>query len=459
MPSSRSPRRLVQLLLSGLGLIWIARLLWRRRQASVPDAVPTGPRVLVLGGGWGGIYTALTLEKLAPEARIEIVNRDNFFLFTPLLPEVAASAVDVFHIVNPIRRLFRRAQFVEGEVERIDLEHRRATVRLPGGHRRDHEYDHLVLALGSVTNYFGMDDVRANTLAMKSLSDAIVLRNHVIAMLEQADVTETERRAALVTFVLVGGGLAGVEVAGHLNDFVRAALRSYPNIPPRDVRIVLAEGQPRLMSEMSEELAAFALTKLHERGVEVWLNTRLAGATDQTARFTDGRELATRTIVWQAGVAPSPFVANLPVERDKRGRVIVDQYLRVPNQPGLWAVGDCASVPNLRQGGSYPPTAQHALREAYSVGYNITATLAGKPPRAFDYALRVQLASIGHQSGVAYLAGVKLYGLAAWWLWRSYYLWRLPRLEKRARVMIDWTLDFFFTRDIVQLKMVQPRED
>jgi NADH dehydrogenase len=172
-------------------------------------------------------------------------------------------------------------------------------------------------------------------------------------MLEQADVAAPERRPGMVTFVLVGGGLAGVEVAGQLNDFVRAALRSYPNIPPREVRIVLVEAQPRLMPEVSEELAAFALAKLRERGVEVWLDTRLIGATGESARFSDGRELPTRTIVWQAGVAPSPFLAELPLQLDKRGRVVVDQYLRVPGHPGVWAIGDCASVPNVRQGGSY----------------------------------------------------------------------------------------------------------
>lgn len=455
MSASSSTRGLCLALagLAGLGV-----LLWRRGQQAIPRPVPTGPRVLILGGGWGGIYTALTLEKAAPQARIELVSRDNFFLFTPLLPDAAASAVDTRHIVNPIRRLFRTAQFVQGEVEDVDLTQRKATIRLPDGHRRIHEYDHLVLALGSVTNFFGMADVERHALTMKTLGDALVLRNHVISMLEQADVAEPSRRQALVTFLLVGGGLAGVEVAGHLNDFVRAALVSYPNVPPREVRIVLAEAQPRLMAEMSAELATFALAKLRERGVEVWLSARLASATATSARFDDGRELPTETIVWQAGVAPSPFLARLPLERDKRGRVAVDQYLRVLGHSNVWAVGDCASVPNLRHGGSYPPTAQHALREAHTLGRNLAATLDGRPLRPFDYPLRIQLASIGHQTGVAYLMGLKLYGFVAWWLWRSYYLLRLPRLEKRLRVTLDWTLDVIFPRDIVQLKLVEAKE-
>lgn len=425
-------------------------------QPPTDDLVPGRKRVVILGGGWGGIYTALTLEhtlRAGEGIEVVLINRENFFLFTPMLPEVVGSAVDTSHIVNPIRRLLRRTRFVAGEVESIDVEARTIGVRLAAGSAHQFQYDHLVLALGGETNFYGMDDVQQHALTVKSLADAIAVRNHIIDLLEQADIEPAERRRKLVTFVLAGGGLNGVEVMGAVNDFVREAISSYPHIPAGEVRTVLVEAGPRLMPEVDQDLAAFTKRTLERRGVEVWLNCRVAGAGNGQVRFADGRAVDTETLIWSAGVRPSPLLASLPLDRDRSGRLMVDRCMRAPGHEEIWALGDCAHIPDpsAGEGKGYPMTAQHALREAYQLGRNLAATLRGEEPQPFNYPLRVQLAIVGHQIGVASLMGLHLAGFIPWWLWRTYYLGRLPRVDRRLRVTLDWTLDLFFPRDIVQL--------
>lgn len=421
------------------------------------DEQTTGRRrVVILGGGWGGVYTALTLEKtLRPGEGVEVVliNRENFFLFTPMLPDVTGSAIDTAHIVNPIRRMLHRTRFVAGDVEEIDLQERLVRVRLAGGSEHEFTFDQLVLALGGETNYYGLPGIQEHAFTVKSLADAIAVRNHVIDVLEQADVEPAGARRPLVTFVLAGGGLNGVEVMGAINDFVREAVTVYPHIPAGEIRTVLLEAGPRLMYEMDPALAEFTKQKLEERGVEVWLNSKVASASDGEVRLADGRALQTRTLIWSAGVRPSPIMAGLALDRDRSGRIMVNRTMAVPGHDGVWAIGDCAHVPNPAAGkdAGYPPTAQHALRQAYQLGANIAAVLREEEPQPFNYPLRIQLATIGHRVGVASLMGIRLSGIIPWWLWRTYYLGRLPRLERRLRVTLDWTLDLFFPRDIVQL--------
>lgn len=448
-----------------VGIGWLIGVARREEEVLVPpsDELPPGRRrVVILGGGWGGMYTALTLERLLrPGEGVEVVliNRENFFLFTPMLPEVAGSAIDTAHIVNPIRRLLRRTRFVAGEVEGIALEERLVTVRLASGSAHRFAYDHLVLALGGETNFYGMQDVREQALTVKTLADAIAVRNHVIDLLEQADVEPPERRQALVTFVLAGGGLNGVEVMGALNDFVREAIRAYPRIPAGEVRMILLEAGPRLMPEVDASLAEFTRRTLERRGVEVWLNSRVEGMGEEAVQLADGRRIRTQTLIWSAGIRVNPLLAGLPVDRDRLGRVLVERTLQVAGQPRVWALGDCAHVPDPRGGkdAAYPPTAQHALREAYRLGKNLAAVLREEEPEPFRYPLRIQLATVGKRAGVASLMGLKLSGFLPWWLWRTYYLGRLPRVERRVRVMLDWTLDLFFPRDIVQLPAWQRR--
>jgi NADH dehydrogenase len=416
-----------------------------------------GPRdmvhVVIVGAGFGGLYAALELEKhMLPNVIVTLINRVNFFLFTPLLAEVAGSSIDTRHIVNPIRRMFKRVRFVEAQVEEIDLAERHIVARLADGSQRTFTSDYLVLALGSVTSYFGMTGVERNALGFKSLGDAIAIRNHVIAMLERADVAESaEERRRLLTFVVAGGGTTGIEVAGELNDLVRTAARLYRRVPVEDMRVLLVEGGPRLATELNPRLAEFVRQALEQHGVEVRLNTFVRDATERTCSLSDRTELPTSTLVWTAGVSPNPLTASLFLEHDRKGRIIVGPDLGVPGHADVWAVGDCALVPDVIKGGFFAGTAQNAVRQGKYVAHAILASPCGRPTAPFRYRVLGQLATVGHYKGVGTIGPLKVSGFPAWWLWRSYYLYRLPRLEKRLRVMFDWTLDLLFGRDIVQL--------
>lgn len=414
-------------------------------------------RVVILGGGFGGIYTALGLDRAARSGDIDVtlISRDNFFLFTPMLSEIATAGIDTRHSVNPIRRMFKRVRFIEGDVESVDFEGQSVVVRLPSGHPRVVPYDHVVFALGSVPNYFNIPGVEEHANSLKTLADAMILRNQVIERLEVADVSDPEQRPPLLTFVVAGGGLAGIELAGDLNDYLRGAARSYPNISPFELRVVLVESGPRLMSELSAGLGEFARRKLIERGVDVRLEAPVQRVT-QDVVTAGGRDITTRNLVWTAGIAPTPFVRNLGVPLE-RGRIPTDQSMRVPGVAGAWALGDVARIPDGR-GGHYPATAQHAVREGSRLARNIVRVIQGLEPKPFRYRTLGMLATVGHNVGVAESFGIKISGFPAWFMWRTYYLLRLPRLEKRIRVLLDWTLDLFFPRDIVELKVVPSEE-
>jgi NADH dehydrogenase len=413
----------------------------------------TPARVLILGGGFGGLYAALRLEKaLRPgEAEVTLVNRENFFLFTPMLHEVAASDLDLSNIVSPVRKLLRKVNFHEGEVERIDLQSR--TVSVSHGferHAHDLPYDHLVLALGSVTNFYGLPGLEERALTMKTLGDAVHLRNRLIALLEEAD-TEccSAIRGPLLTVVVAGGGFAGVETIAGINDFVRESLRFYPHLRPEQVRMLLVHPGPVILPELGDDLGRYAQRALGGRGVEIRTNVKVTGATDRGVSLDDGTFVPARTVIWTAGTSPNPMLATLPC-RKERGRLCVEPTLAVPGYDGVFALGDCALIPDRRTGQAHPPTAQHALREGKVVAHNILAAIRGGRSKAFDFAALGQLAAIGRRTGVARVLGFKFSGFLAWWLWRSIYLSKLPRFEKKLRVALDWTLDVFFSKDLVQ---------
>jgi NADH dehydrogenase len=415
-------------------------------------------RIVVLGGGFGGVYAARHLEKLfAGDAGVEItlVSRDNFFLFTPMLHEVAASDLDITHIVSPLRTLLRRTTIFIGDVDSVDLQ-RRCVAVSHGFERHSHElaYDQLVIALGSITNFYGLPGLEQRALTMKTLGDAIHLRNRVIATLEEGDTECAAGRDGLLTFVVAGGGFAGVETIAGLNDFVREALTFYPRLTPDRIRMVLVHSGPIILPELGDDLGAYAGQKLADRGIEILTNARVAGVTDSAVILEDGRTIPSRLVVWTAGTSPHPLLHNLPCPLD-RGRVLVDETLAVRGWPGVWALGDCAVVPDRRTGKPHPPTAQHALREARTVAANIAATLRGRTARPFDFRTIGQLAAIGRRTGVARVFGLNFSGFLAWWLWRTIYLSKLPRLEKKCRVAIDWTLDLIFAKDFVQFLTVR----
>ena len=413
----------------------------------------TPTRILVLGGGFGGIHAAIHLEKTFgryPNVEITLVSRDNFFLFTPMLHEVAASDLDITHIVSPIRTLLRRSAVFIGDVESIDLKRRFVTVA-HGFERHRHElgYDHLVVALGSITNFYGLPGLEERALTMKTLGDAIHLRNRVIATLEEGDTECAAGKDGLLTFVVAGGGFAGVETLAGVNDFVREALKFYPHLSPERIRMVLVHSGPVILPELGEKLGAYAQRKLAARGVEIITNAKVASVGELGVTLEDGRRIPSRLVVWTAGTSPHPLIHDLPCGLD-RGRIVVDETLAVPGWPGVWALGDCAVVPDRRTGRPHPPTAQHALREAKTVAANITGVLRGRAPVAFDFRTIGQLAAIGRRTGVARIFGFNFSGFPAWWLWRTIYLSKLPRFEKKVRVALDWTLDIFFAKDLVQ---------
>jgi NADH dehydrogenase len=418
-------------------------------------------RIVVLGGGFGGVYTALHLEQLLrrqirqKSVQITLVSKDNFFLFTPMLHEVAASDLDITHIVSPLRTLLRKTEIFVGDVQAVDLTRRRVLVS-HGSDFHTHElpYDHLVMALGSITNFYGLPGLEQHALTMKTLGDAIHLRNRVIATLEEGDTECAVRGDGRLTFVVAGGGFAGVETAAGLNDFVREALRFYPRLSMDRIRMVLIHSGATILPELGETLGSYAQTRLTARGVEILTNARVAGVTADEVLLADGRRIPSQLVVWTAGTSPHPLIHDLPCGLD-RGRVVVDETLAVPGWPGVWALGDCAVVPDIRSGKPHPPTAQHALREARTVARNVATDLAGGRSSAFDFRTIGQLAAIGRRTGVARFFGINFSGFFAWWLWRTVYLSKLPRIEKKLRVAIDWTLDLMFTKDFVQFLTVR----
>jgi len=416
-------------------------------------------RVVILGGGFGGVYAARHLETMAHNGTpldVTLVSRDNFFLFTPMLHEVAASDLDITHIVSPLRTLLHRTSVFVGDVEAIDVA--RKVVSVSHGidrHAHQLEYDHLVIALGSTTNFYNLPGLEANSVTMKSLGDAIHLRNRVIATLEEAD-TECADASddGLLTFVVAGGGFAGVETIGALHDFVHDSLRFYPRLGNRRIRMVLVHAGPEILPELGEELGAYARRKLTERGLEILTHARVTGVSHQGVQLGDGQFIPSKTVVWTAGTAPHPLVGCLPCPLE-RGRLVVESTLAVPGWPGVWALGDCAVVPDRATGKPFPPTAQHAIRQAATLARNIGASLRAEPLRPFAFSTLGQLAAIGRRTGVARVFGVNFSGFAAWWLWRTIYLSKLPRLEKKVRVALDWTLDLLFTKDFVQFQTVR----
>jgi NADH:ubiquinone reductase (H+-translocating) len=417
-------------------------------------------RVLILGGGFGGIYAALELEKTVARQRgleVVLVTRDNYFLFTPMLAEVAAGQLELSTIINPLRRLLKGVKSFVGSIQAIDLDARRVTVsHASDGHTHQLPYDQLIIALGTRTNYFNLMGVEDSCFNIKTLSDAVALRNQLITQLEEANAEcAAVQRHPMLTFVVGGGGFAGVETLGALKDFVHDAIRFYPNLRPDHLSFILVTPDQLILPELTRKLGIYAQRKLAMRGVEIITHAKVKAYREGVIELTNGRNIASNTLIWAAGTAPNPLVAALPLPM-RNGRIVVDDFLEVDGCPGVWAIGDCALVPDPRAGGFCPPTAQHALREGTLAARNIAATLCGGRKRPFRYSTVGQLAAIGRHLGVANIFGINFSGFFAWWLWRTIYLSKLPRLEKKIRVALDWTLDLCFPKDFACVNP-QPR--
>jgi len=425
------------------------------------DALPAGKkRILILGGGFAGAYTAKHLLKRlrgVPDVEITLISKENYLLFTPMLHEVAGSDVAVTDIVQPLRKMLHRARVGIAEVEAIDLIKKCVRIRqkdLPNPY--EVTYDQLVLALGAVTNFYHTPGLEAHALTMKTLGDAILVRNAVIDALELADNQAVEaERSKTLTVVVAGGGFAGIETAGSVTDFLLEAIRSYPGLKKDMVRVVVVHAGDHILPELGMSLGRYAQKKLSARGVDVKLNAKVSGYDNQEVTLDDGTKIPTRMLIWTAGTTPAQLLSGLPCLM-QRGRVVANECMQVPSFPGVWALGDCALVPDPSNPGKfYPPTAQHATRMAAVLAKNITATMRGLPPQPFRYKTLAMLATIGRHHAVAEILGRKFSGITAWLLWRTIYLGLTPGLQKKVRVVLDWTLDLFFSKDIVQLPTVQ----
>lgn len=433
-------------------------------EAARPAERPGPPRrVIILGGGFSGMTTAVWLEaelRGDPSVSVVLVSDQNSLLFTPMLAEVAGGSLEPSHISTPLRTSLHFTQVLRGRAESVDFGRRLVTVSpLAGepGTNRELAYDHLVVAVGSVSNYFGAANIEAHAMDFKTLLDAIRIRNHVINMFERADrETDPDVRRSLVTFVVAGGGFAGVELAGAVNDFARGILADYPSVGAADIRTILVHSRDRILPELSGSLARYAQDRMTARGVEFRLNTRVLDADGDQVTLGDG-QIRSQTLVWTAGSAPNPCLRALGFETDKRGAVAVEATMAVPGRPGVWALGDCAALKDARSGKPCPPTAQFALREGRTLARNICRALEGKAPGAFHFESLGSLCVVGHQTACAEITipgardrSLRFSGLLAWMMWRAIYVSKLPGLERKARVVLDWTFELFFPRDIVQ---------
>ena len=429
-------------------------------------------KILIAGGGFAGITCMQRLEsyfKNDSDVEIALVSEDNFFLFTPMLPQVASGMIETRHIIIPIRTLCKKTKFYESRIKNIDPYGK--IVNLAGTEEKrgiSLEYDHLVLALGSKTNFFGIDKIEERAYTVKTLSDAVVLRNRVIDMLEQAEnENDPILKKALLTFVVVGAGFAGVETAGELIDFVLDARKHYPHIVRDDIRVVILEALPFILPGFNEKLAEFALKKLRERGIEVKLETKLSsfsgaeaiiedvpGPTKKPVSIPKIGAIQTRTVIWTAGVTPVDIIKK-SVFKTSKGGIVVNEYLEVPDYPEVFAIGDCSVLINPKTQRPYPLTAQNAEAEGKTAAHNIWALLKKQEKKIFEYSSKGQMAIIGKRTGIATIFGLPLHGFFAWWIWRTIYLSKIPKFDKRFRILLDWTIDLFFDRDIARLRILR----
>ncbi len=422
-----------------------------------------GARILIVGGGYIGMYVARHLERRLRGTghSLTLVSPENFMLYQPFLPEVASGLIDPRAVVVPLRRVLRRTQVVLGEVDRVDLDSKRASVQLVGGERRDLDYDVVVLGAGSWSRTLPIPGLAEHGVGFKTLAEAIWLRNRVLSQLDRAaELSDADARRAAMSFVFVGAGFAGVEALGELEDLARVAAGTIPTIEREDQRWVMVEAGPRILPELGEELADYAAERLRERHIDIRTSTRLERVADGVISLSDGTTISAETLVWTAGVRAAPLAAGSGFPVDQRGRVVVDRALRVQGVDGAWAAGDIAAVPDLDAGGgTSPPTAQHALRQAKALAANVAASLEGGALRPFRYQNKGMLCSLGHYRGVANPFGIHIKGFPAWFLHRTYHLLYMPTLSRKARIAMDWTVDLLFPRDLAQLGSLEHPRD
>jgi NADH:quinone reductase (non-electrogenic) len=411
--------------------------------------------VLILGGGFGGLYAARKLEKELPPhaAKVTVVTDVNFMLYTPLLPGAAAGTLEPRHVVVPLREHMKRTDLLLGHVTGADPDNRRVFVTTAEGEKRELAYDQLIVALGSVSRTLPVPGLKEYGVGFKTLSDAIALRNDIINTLERAEsVDDVAARRALLTYVFVGAGYAGLEGLAELQDFAADVVDLYPRSRVDGLRFILVEARDRVMPEISADLAEFATVELRRRGIEVRTSTTVERISADSVELSDGEVVPCRTVAWTAGVRPSPVVASLGLPLDHGGRIVVDRYCRVDGRDNVWAIGDAAAVPDpARPGAPTPPTCQHALRQGRTVAGNVAAALGAGKPKPFSYKTLGVFVDMGHHKAVAETIGIKWRGFPAWFLARTYHLAMMPGIKRQLRLVVDWTVDLMFGRDTAEL--------
>jgi NADH dehydrogenase len=419
----------------------------------------TTPHIVILGGGYVGMYTALGLKKRLRkgEAQVTVIDPRSVMTYQPFLPEAAAGSLEPRHVVVHLRRTLRGCDVITGRVTGIDHARKVVTVEPSEGHEYELAYDILVVALGSVARTLPIPGLAENAVGFKQIEEAIALRNKVLDRLDAAaSVQDPKIRARALSFVFVGGGYAGVEALAELEDMARFATRYYENIAAADMRWVLVEAADRILPEVGDDMGRYTVDRLTERGIDVKLGTRLESCVAGHVVLSDGTTFDADTIVWTAGVKANPVLAAGDLPLDEKGRVLAGADLRITGIDDAWTAGDNAAVPDLANPGQLcSPSAQHAVRQARLLAANIVAGLRGEPPAEYKHKHVGSVASLGLHKGVAQVYGIKLKGFPAWFMHRTYHMSRMPTLNRKIRVVLDWTLALFFSRDVTSLGSLQ----
>jgi NADH:ubiquinone reductase (H+-translocating) len=417
-------------------------------------------RIVIVGGGYVGMYTALRLQKKLRrgEAEVTVIDPQPHMTYQPFLPEASAGSIEPRHVVVPLRRVLRKCHVYTGRVTAISHADREVTVELADGHVTALGFDVLVVAPGSVARTLPIPGLAECGIGFKTIGEAIYLRNHVLSRLDAADTTiDPTLRGRLLTFMVVGGGYAGVEALAELADMARYASKYYPTIDREDIRWILVEASGRIMPEVSPKMGRYTVERLLDADIEVNLDTRVKSMAGGHVELDDGQEFDTDTIIWTAGVKPNPMLDQTDLPRDSRGRVECGADLQVKGMPGVYCAGDCASVPDLSKDdpeARTSPSAQHAVRQAKVLGDNVVAHLRRRPLTDYKHSYAGSVASLGLYKGVAEIYGVKLRGIVAWFMHRTYHVSRMPTWNRRIRILFDWTGALFLGREVVSLGQI-----
>ena len=415
-----------------------------------------GKQIVIVGGGFGGLHVAQTLEHEAHKrdaVEVTLISRDNFLLFTPFLTEALGGMLDEADVISPLRAFLKKTQFVMGEVTAVDMLAKTVTYRRPLTNESETvKADELVLSLGSATSFYGQTDIARHAFTLKSLDDATLLRNHMVALLEQANQeTDGHARQSFLTVAVVGGGYTGVEGAAAIRDFLKECTRDYPKLRSDEIRVLLIDLSDKILTTIDPSLAEYAKGRLWKQGIELRLGQTITQMTERAITLTKGEEIPCRTVLWAAGVRPSPLTETLDCEKDKRGAIFTNSAMQVKDRPGVWAMGDCAHIPNpLDKNRPYAGTAQNAEREAKRLARNILATLRGQEPQPFKFRSLGEFVNLGHHDAVAQFKSLKFSGFIAWFMWRTVYLAKIPHWSRKLRVVFGWTTDLVFGRSAVE---------